>query len=262
MVRFTVLASGSSGNCAYLETAGVRLLIDAGLSAKQIEVRLAPLGRSLKDIQGVFVTHEHSDHVCGLGVLTRRHGIPIHCNRLTADAIRDGLENEGYDGWRLFETGQTLVVGDLEIETFPVSHDAYDPVGFVFHHGLGSVGFLTDLGHATQLVVERVRRARALVLEANYDTALLHGDVKRPWPVKQRILSRHGHLSNEAAAELALRIAGEKLEDLFLGHLSADCNRPELAIEAVGGRLRDNGHHHVRVHGLRPDCAAVTLAWD
>jgi phosphoribosyl 1,2-cyclic phosphodiesterase len=169
---------------------------------------------------------------------------------------------EGYDGWQLFETGATLTLGDLTIDTFPVAHDAYDPVGYVFHHGLGSVGFLTDLGHATKLVIERVRQARALVLEANYDPNLLHQDTRRPWPVKQRILSRHGHLSNDAAAELALQIAGGKLEDLFLGHLSADCNTPELAVQVVGDRLREHGHHHVRLHQLFPDKAAATLCWD
>ncbi|MDE1169662.1 MAG: MBL fold metallo-hydrolase [Verrucomicrobium sp.] len=259
MLEFTVLASGSSGNCAFLKTPGARLLIDAGLSGKRIEQGLSGVGGSLAEIDGVFITHEHSDHVLGLTALARRRNLPVYCNRLTMECLQPALE--GYDNWRLFETGQTLTVGDVTIETFPVSHDAYDPVGYIFHHGLGSVGFLTDLGHATKLVIERVRRSRALVLEANHDLQLLQQDTRRPWPVKQRILSRHGHLSNEAAAELAVQIAGAHLEDLFLGHLSDDCNRPELAAQIIGDRLRAHGHHHVRLHPLEPSRAAATLRW-
>jgi len=260
MVRLTILASGSSGNCAFLETAQVRLLIDAGLSGRQIEQRLAPLGRTLDDIDAVFITHEHSDHVRGLNILARRRNLPVYCNRLTMECLKAGLP--GYEGWRLFDTGATIVLGDLSIATFPVSHDAYDPVGFVFHHAFGAVGFLTDLGHATKLVVERVRLARALVLEANHCVQLLHADTRRPWPVKQRILSRHGHLSNDAAAELAIEIAGGGLEDLFLGHLSGDCNRPELAAQVIGDRLRDHGYPHIRLHQLIPDQPAPTLCWE
>jgi len=260
MVRFTILASGSSGNCAYLETDRVRLLIDAGLSGKRIGERLAAIGRSLDDVQAVFITHEHSDHVCGLNILARKRRVPVYCNRLTREYLQPTLA--GYDGWQIFDTGQTLTLGDLTIETFPVSHDAYDPVGYVFHHGLGSVGFLTDLGHATKLVIERVRKSRALVLEANHCVQLLHNDTKRPWAVKQRILSRHGHLSNDAAAELAIEIAGERLEDLYLGHLSEDCNRPELAAQVIGDRLRAHGHHHVRLHQLAPDRLGTTLCWE
>ncbi|SDU08485.1 Phosphoribosyl 1,2-cyclic phosphodiesterase [Verrucomicrobium sp. GAS474] len=260
MLRFTVLASGSSGNCAYLETASCRLLIDAGVSGRRIDQALAALGRSLKEVEAVFLTHEHSDHTSGLAVVAKKLGIPIWCNRATMEFLQPNLP--GYDKWRLFETGETLSIGNLTIETFPISHDAYDPVGYIFHHDLGSVGFLTDLGHATRLVIERVRRARALVLEANYDLALLHADTKRPWAVKQRILSRHGHLSNEAAAELAAQIAGDKLEDLYLGHLSADCNHPDVAARVVGDRLREAGHGHIRLHPLAPDIAAATLCWD
>jgi phosphoribosyl 1,2-cyclic phosphodiesterase len=264
VLRFTVLASGSSGNCAYLETTSdtgsTRLLIDAGVSGRRIDQALAALGRSLEQVEAVFLTHEHSDHTVGLAVAAKKRGIPVWCNPKTADFLRPSLP--GYDGWRLFETGETLSFGDLRIETFPISHDAYDPVGYIFHHDHGSVGFLTDLGHATKLVIERVRRARALVLEANYDLALLHADTKRPWAVKQRILSRHGHLSNEAAAELAAQIAGECLEDLYLGHLSADCNHPDVAARVVGDKLREAGHGHVRLHPLSPDTAAATLCWE
>lgn len=260
MLRFTILASGSSGNCSYLETDKGRYLIDAGISAKQIELRLEKIGARLDQVNGVFVTHEHDDHVCGLPVLSRKYQFPIYSNRLTADQVRPKMRE--FTGWHYFETGSSLLIGEMQVETFSVPHDAYDPVGFLFHLKEGTIGFLTDLGYATKLVVERVRQARALVLESNYDLQKLQDDKKRPWSVKQRILSRHGHLSNIAAAELAVEIATERLEDLFLGHLSSDCNSPELAEEVMRSKLTESGIHHIRVHRAHPDQPSTTLCWD
>jgi phosphoribosyl 1,2-cyclic phosphodiesterase len=259
MLRFTILGSGSSGNCAYLETDDARLLVDAGFSAKQIELRLNALGRSLTDVQAIFLTHEHGDHVCGLPVVAKRHNIPVYCNRLTAEYLHPQMP--GFSGWRLFESGTTVELGDLKVNSFSVPHDAYDPVGFMFYHALGNIGFLTDLGYATRLVIERVRAARALVLEANHDLRLLQEDVRRPWAVKQRILSRHGHLSNDAAADVAGEIVTDGMEDLYLGHLSADCNSPAQARATVGRRLEERGHARVRLHDTAPDRACATLAW-
>ncbi|MEM1059545.1 MAG: MBL fold metallo-hydrolase [Verrucomicrobiota bacterium] len=258
MLNFTILGSGSRGNCAYLETEHARVLVDAGFSCRQIEERLATLGRELRDVQAVFLTHEHGDHVLGLKTMAKRYGIPVYANRPTAECLRDKLPE--FQGWRLFDTGATIRHADLEVDSFAVPHDAYDPVGFIFRHRLGSVGFLTDLGYATKLVVERVRASRALVLEANHCPDLLARDRKRPWSVKQRILSRHGHLSNEAAAQVAQQVAGPDLEDIFLGHLSPDCNTPELARETVAAGLAD-GHAGIRLHGTSMERPAATLGW-
>jgi phosphoribosyl 1,2-cyclic phosphodiesterase len=259
MLRFTILGSGSSGNCAYLETDDVRLLVDAGFSAKQIELRLNSIGRSVADVQGIFLTHEHGDHVCGLPVLSRRHNIPVYCNRLTAEYLHPQMPE--FSQWRLFESGATVELGDVKINSFSVPHDAYDPVGFMFYHALGNIGFLTDLGYATKLVIERVRAARALVLEANHDLGLLQSDTRRPWPVKQRILSRHGHLSNDAAAAVAAEVVTDSLEDLYLGHLSADCNSPAHARDTVSRKLAETGHAFTRLHDTAPDMPSTTLAW-
>lgn len=259
MLRFTILGSGSSGNCAYLETDDIRLLVDAGFSGRQIEQRLALIGRSLSDIQAIFVTHEHSDHVCGLPVLTKRHGIPVYCNRLTAEYLHAQIP--GFKGWHPFDSGATIELGDLKINSFSVPHDACDPVGFMFSHALGNIGFLTDLGYATRLVIERVRAARALVLEANHDLKLLQEDTRRPWAVKQRILSRHGHLSNDAAAEVAAEVVTEAMEDLYLGHLSADCNNPLCARTTVSRKLEENGRLSVKLHDTAPDKPCETLVW-
>jgi phosphoribosyl 1,2-cyclic phosphodiesterase len=256
-VRFTILGSGSGGNCAYLETEETRLLIDAGFSARQIRQRLAGIERSPETLQGILITHEHLDHIQGLAVFCAKLRVPIYCNRLTKDAIEYALQTS--IDCRLFTTGGVFEIGDVGVETFSVPHDAQDPVGFLLRTGAGNIGFLTDLGHATKLVVERVRPANVLVLEANHDLKLLQEDTRRPWSVKQRILSRHGHLSNEAAAAVAQATVSEALRHVYLGHLSRDCNRPELAIGAVAGRLRDTGTTHVQLTCTSQDQPSPTL---
>jgi phosphoribosyl 1,2-cyclic phosphodiesterase len=256
-VRFTILGSGSGGNSAYLETEETRLLIDAGLSARQIRQRLEGIERSPKDLQGVLITHEHRDHIQGLAVLCAKLRLPVYCNRLTKDAIEYALQTS--IDCRLFATGGSFEIGDVGVETFSVPHDAQDPVGYLLHTGAGNLGFLTDLGHATKLVIERVRRANVLVLETNHDLKLLQEDTRRPWSVKQRILSRHGHLSNEAAAAVVRETASGELRQLYLGHLSRDCNRPELALGVVGGQLQTMGVTHVQAACTSQDSPNPTL---
>ena len=253
----TILGSGSSGNCAYLETDETRLLIDAGLSGRQIRQRLLTIGRAPENLDGILITHEHSDHIQGLAVLAAKLQIPVYCNRLTREAIESILETPL--PFRTFETGAAFVVGDVEVETFSVPHDAYDPVGFLIHTHAGNIGFLTDLGYATKLILQRVRTANVLMLETNHDMQLLQDDVRRPWSVKQRILSRHGHLSNDAAAEVAQQIVNADLYHLYLGHLSSDCNRPELAHAALSERMESIGARHVRVETTAPDAPGPTL---
>ena len=255
--RLTILASGSSGNCAYLETDDTRLLIDAGLSARQIRRRLLGIGRTPENLSGILITHEHTDHTQGLGALAAKLGIPIYCNRLTKEAIE--LQFDSRFEFRLFTTGASFEVGDVGVDTFSVPHDAYDPVGFLLRTISGNIGFLTDLGHATRLVIERVRPSHALVLEANHDVKMLQDDTRRPWATKQRILSRHGHLSNDAAAQVAEQIVSAELRHLYLGHLSSDCNRPELAQRVVGATLARMGASHVHVQATAPDVPCPTL---
>jgi phosphoribosyl 1,2-cyclic phosphodiesterase len=256
-VQLTILGSGSAGNCAYLETDECRLLIDAGFSGRQIRQRLASIGRAPEGLSGILLTHEHSDHIQGLTTLGGKLPVPVYCNRLTKEAMESLLSVRCES--RLFQTGATFEVGDVVVDTFPVPHDAYDPVGFLLHTPAGNIGFLTDLGHATKLVIERVRRANVLLLETNHDLKLLQDDRRRPWSVKQRILSRHGHLSNEAAAEVAAEIVTADLRHLYLGHLSRDCNRPELAHRVVSERLEHLGAHHVRVDSTSQDQVSPTL---
>lgn len=244
MFTLTVLGSGSAGNAALVSTDGCRLLLDGGLSAKQLVSRLEALGIQPDALDGILLTHEHGDHARGLDVLCKRWPtLPIYCTRLTGDALRHAAGTESalarHAHWRYFGGGKEFTIGDLTVSTFPVPHDAAEPVGFVLNHGAAALGFLTDLGHATKLVIERVKEATTLLIEANHDEALLSACTKRPWSVKQRITSRHGHLSNDAAAEVVGRLleaGGGRLRRTVLGHLSQDCNSPGLAIGAVMAR--------------------------
>ena len=256
----TILGSGSNGNCTYLETEETRLLIDAGLSGKQIRQRMLTIGRAPEDLHGILITHEHTDHINGLVVLAAKLRIPVYCNRLTREAIEASTESPM--SFHIFETGSRFALGDVEVETFSVPHDAYDPVGFLIHTHAGRIGFLTDLGYATKLTVQRVRTANVLLLETNHDLKMLQDDPHRPWSVKQRILSRHGHLSNDAAADLAEQIVSADLNRVYLGHLSGDCNRPQLAHATLARRMEKLGATHVHIEAAAQDVPSATFTLD
>lgn len=249
MFSLTMLGSGSAGNAALIMTEHCRLLVDGGLSARQLVRRLELCEVKAEQLDGVLLTHEHGDHVCGLEVLCRKFHIPIYCNALTAEAIRYGCDSLGaHRNWRLFRTGSDFTICDIHVQTFPVPHDAVEPVGYAFHAGKTGLGFITDLGHPTKMLVERLRDVHTLVIETNHDEKLLQACQFRPWPVKQRIMSRHGHLSNTAAAGVIEQLLGGKIERVVLGHLSRDCNTPELARGAVEAQLRKVGRSEVEVH--------------
>lgn len=262
MFSVTILGSGSAGNCALVETPQTRLLIDGGLSARQIVLRLAQCGVNPLEVDGVLLTHEHGDHAGALEVWCKQFPTPIYCNRLTAEALQGEASPQSRRDWRLFITGNAFSIKDITVETFPVPHDAVDPVGFVLHHGDEALGVLTDLGVATKLVHERVRAAQTLIIETNHDEKLLQNDTKRPWSVKQRIMSRHGHLSNAAAADVLADLLGGRLRRAVLGHLSRDCNSPELAAGTVRARLDAVGGCAVEVlcAGQREISARMAVA--
>jgi len=244
-VKLCVLASGSAGNAILIRTASSALLIDAGLPLKDLAQRLAEAGCAFDQIQGICISHEHSDHVSGLALVHSRHQIPVYSNRGTIEALQ---QEEGFRDLRcrLFTTGQAFTVGDFTVEPFAVSHDASEPVGFVVIAAGIRVGIVTDTGMATTLVRAHLRDCRVVVVESNHDEKMLR-DAKRPAYLKQRIMSRHGHLSNKAAANLLAEIAGPHLHTAYLAHLSRECNRGDLALETAQRGLTDAGHHHVRV---------------
>lgn len=238
MLEITILASGSTGNSALVRTESACFLVDAGLSTKELTLRLATCGVEPRDLAAILITHEHGDHSRGLAQWAKKYETPVYCNRQTGIILRDKVLD--FTGWKIFETGAEFPLDGCSIRSFLVPHDAVEPVGFVIRRNGHSFGFLTDLGHATTLVMESLRGVDGLLIETNYDEELLQRDTKRPWAIKQRIESRHGHLSNAAAAQTVAHIHHEGLSHLLLGHLSRDCNREELAISAMRKVL--NGH--------------------
>ena len=167
-----MLGSGSAGNSALIATDHCKILVDGGLSARQLVLRLEHCGVTPEQLDGVLLTHEHGDHICGLEVLCRKFDVPIYCNALTAEAVRCDSSVEQHRNWRIFGTGAEFSICDITVQTFPVPHDAVDPLGFVFCAGSGSLGFVTDLGYVTKLIVERLRQVQTLVIETNHDEKL------------------------------------------------------------------------------------------
>jgi len=250
-VRFVVLGSGSGGNASVIEAGGTRILVDAGFTAKQLGLRLARAGIDPGSLDAVVITHEHSDHVKGLRVFLKKYTARVYATVQTAEVV--GETAGPHVRWTSFEAGQSFRIGDLEIESFPVMHDAVDPVGFVFRHRDSSLGFISDVGHAPEQLRRRLDSLRGLYLEANYDPGLLEADTRRPWPTKQRISSRHGHLSNDQAADLAAALAHPGLRHIILGHLSGDCNKPDIACACVRRSLDAAGWAAVRVACVSQD---------
>ena len=245
-MRFCILGSGSSGNCALLQTEGARVLLDACFSAKKLAGLLAAAGEDLGRIDAIFLTHEHCDHAAGIEGLKKFPHIRVFANAATARAVQAGLSHR--PDWQIFETGARFKFRDLEVESFTVPHDAQEPVGFRFTSGQDgdlfaprrSLAFLTDLGHAPQHIHEHIRECEVIVVEANHCPDLLKADQKRPWATKQRISGRHGHLSNEAARELLAAVASPRWRRVYLTHLSRDCNSPaavHLALADVRAAL-------------------------
>ena len=250
-LRTCILGSGSSGNCTFVGSGSTRILIDAGLSAREIERRLVQVEVDPATIQGICVSHEHQDHTAGLRVLHTRYGIPIYANSGTIGGLaRD--EKLSTIPWKVFTTGMPFALGDLTIEPFSVPHDAYDPVGFVIACADARIGVVTDMGISTALIRERLRRCQAIVVEANHDEQMLR-DAQRPWHLKQRIMGRQGHLSNQNAAKMIADIASPTLKQVFLAHLSEECNRPDLARDTTCDSLMTSGHSHVKVSLTYPD---------
>ena len=239
-MRFQILGSSSSGNSALLVTENCKVLIDAGFSARRLGRMLEACGESIDTIDAVFISHEHSDHTSGLNGLSRQPGLKVFANRSTAQAIQEKLNRRV--NWQLFETGNNFSFRDLDVKTFSVPHDAYDPVGYTFSQGGTdqtqpgpSLAWVIDLGYVPQLVREMVRHVEVLVLEANYDLKMLDDDPGRPWPLKQRIKSRHGHLSNQDAFEFLTSEEHPGWRHVYLAHLSKDCNKVSLVEDLFNG---------------------------
>lgn len=233
-MRFVSIASGSSGNCIYIGSDKTHILIDTGISNKRIEQGLNEIGLKGGELDGILLTHEHSDHVCGLGVLARKYEIPIYSTRETLDAV-DKMKSLGEYPRDLFCPichEVDFFVGDLEIKPFRVDHDAANPVAYRVQHDRKSVAVATDLGHYSQYIVDHLQGLDALLLESNHDVKMLEAG-PYPYYLKRRILSDYGHLSNENAGRLLSCLLHDQLKHILLGHLSKENNYEELAYETV-----------------------------
>ncbi|MCK5529054.1 MAG: MBL fold metallo-hydrolase [Kiritimatiellae bacterium] len=256
-LKLSVLASGSSGNCTYIASETTHLLIDAGLSGKKTIKLLEQVDGNAEHINAICLTHEHSDHRSGLGVLQRKFGLQLFGNAGTIEAVEMDKKLVGLD-WSIFSAGQSFSIGDLVVEPFSVPHDSYDPVGFVVCCADIRVGVVTDMGVATAAIRDRLKGCSALVVESNHDEDMLR-DADRPWMLKQRIAGRQGHLSNTQAGELVVDVAGPELKSVFLAHLSGDCNTPELALDSMRSVLDGNNLGHIDVYMTFADKASVML---
>ncbi|AOY56845.1 MULTISPECIES: MBL fold metallo-hydrolase [Desulfococcus] len=231
------LASGSRGNAVYISDGRTGLLVDAGLSGVEIERRLAARNLCPKNIDAILVSHEHTDHIKGVGVLSRKYSLPVYMTPKTARAVGSKLGR--IDEVRHFEPGVRFRVDRLTIHPFSLSHDAADPAGFTIGRNGTSIGLATDLGVATALVKAHLRACTLLILEANHDPDLLmHGPY--PWHLKQRVKGRTGHLSNSQSRELLQEVIHEGMRHVILGHLSQQNNTPDHALREVALAL--NGH--------------------
>jgi len=232
-VSVRVLASGSLGNCTLVCSSGTRLLVDAGLSCRQLLRRLAACGETAQGINAILVTHEHGDHIAGLHVLAKRLKVPVYITGATNEAYRrdarDGAGNRIIlERLETFEAGRTFEIGDITVTPFTIPHDAVDPVGFTFCSEGIKVGICTDLGYMPSSVKYHLRGCHVLMIESNHDLEMLRGG-PYPWSVKQRVMSRVGHLSNDALANFLTTDYDGSAEYLILAHLSEQNNHPEVA---------------------------------
>lgn len=231
---FLSIASGSSGNCIYVGKEDTGILVDAGISKKRMEQGLASIDVNPEKLTGILVTHEHSDHVSGLGVFSRKYHVPIYGTRETLRCIKE-IKSIGAVDPALFhpiEPDESFLLNDILVHPFSTSHDAANPVCYTFEHGGHKIGVATDLGTYDEYIIENLLGSEVLLMEANHDINMLQVG-KYPYSLKQRILGDKGHLSNDNSGRLLARLLSDRLKYIFLGHLSKENNYPELAYETV-----------------------------
>lgn len=254
-VRFSVLASGSTGNAFYIESNEDKLLVDAGLSGKQLDRLFQEAGRDPSELTGILVTHEHSDHIKGLGIFARKHRLPIYANAKTWQAMEKNLGKLQTEQCFHFEANTVQTFGSIDVESFSVSHDAADPMFFAFHAQDKKVALVTDLGYVSERIKKTVEGANALVFEANHDIGMLQMG-HYPWSVKRRILGDAGHVSNEDCGLALSDIVSNETERVYLAHLSKDNNMKELARMSVDQVLRERGIE-MELHDTDPNHPTV-----
>ncbi|MBC1212021.1 MBL fold metallo-hydrolase [Listeria booriae] len=239
-LRFSILASGSSGNATLIETANQTILVDCGLSGKKIENLFGEVGRSMTDVDAILVTHEHVDHIKGLGVLARRYEVPIYANAKTWAAMEPSIGEINSAQKFQFDMETVKSFGSLQVESFGVSHDAAEPMFYIFHSGKKKFVMITDTGYVSDRMKGHIANADAYLFESNHDVGMLRMG-RYPWNVKRRILGDEGHVSNEDAGIAMSEVIGDATKRIYLGHLSKDNNMKDLARMSVSQTLADEG---------------------
>ena len=239
-VKVTPLRSGSSGNAVFITGAGTRLLIDAGVNGRTIEQALSSVGETAEDLDGLLITHEHSDHINGAGVLMRRYHVPLYINAKTWKAMKSVIGPVDEKLVHLIDTGAHVSIGDLSMTSFSVPHDAADPVGYRIETARGSITVMTDIGRVSDELLAHAAGSKVILIEANYDLALL---MAGPYPMilKKRISGDRGHLSNDDSALAVAALLGQGTSHFCLYHLSEQNNYPELALLTVKNHLQSIG---------------------
>ncbi|MBA2872875.1 phosphoribosyl 1,2-cyclic phosphodiesterase [Anoxybacillus calidus] len=239
-IRFSVLASGSTGNAFFVETDRSSLLVDAGLSGKQMEQLFQQIERDMRQLSGILVTHEHSDHIKGLGVIARKYQLPIYANEKTWKAMEGLIGDIPTEQKFVFQMGTVKTFGDLDVESFGVSHDAAEPMFYVFHHEGKKLVLITDTGYVSDRMKGIIKNADVFVFESNHDVEMLRMG-HYPWNIKRRILSDVGHVSNEDAGLALADVIGDNTKRIYLAHLSQDNNMKDLARMSVTQVLASKG---------------------
>lgn len=257
-MKITPLASGSSGNSFLVEGNGSAVLVDAGLSAKQLTIRLQTVGVDPGSLKGILVSHGHSDHVKGIGVLSRRFRIPVLANRRTWETIQQGVGK--VHALEIFQTGRVFEFAGFKVHPFSVPHDCSDPVGFRISKGNARLGIATDLGIATGLVLNLLTDLQVVVLESNHDPKMLR-DGPYPWELKQRVKGRLGHLSNDDTAQALQRIVTDELKAVVLAHMSETNNTVELALKCASASLREFLKNRGTLCCASQDKVGPTIEW-
>ncbi len=233
-MRLCSIASGSSGNCIYVGSDTTHLLVDDGIAGKWVDAGLGQLDLGVQDLDGILITHEHSDHIGGLGVLLRKHPMPVYCTEGTKDAIL-GCRSLGKVDPELFQVirpDERFMIRDITLDPMHISHDAADPVAYRFYYGKQKISIITDLGKYDEYTVDCLKNTDVLMLEANHDIRMLESG-PYPYQLKRRILGDRGHLSNDTSGELLCKLLHDNLKAVILGHLSKENNMPEIAYETV-----------------------------
>lgn len=238
--NYASIGSGSCGNCHYVSYNGSRILVDAGMSGKKIQENASKLSLDIKDIDAIMITHEHTDHIKGAGILSRRFDIPVYATEDTWEAMEEKMGKMAPHNIKTFEKDKIFSVGDMDIVPFRINHDATDPVGFKFTNGQKSICIATDTGHIDRYISDHIRGSKLVVLESNHDEEMVKIG-PYPYHLKRRVLSGVGHLSNVDAGRFAAELVKSGTNHILLAHLSHDNNFPALAFETVKGILGESG---------------------